>query len=391
MKRINSILPMAIIVFVACGDEGPTTVREEPAALVGAKADSVDYDNWTYFIVTQQDARKCVSPVCGGVYVKRLNQSDVKCADGKWAKECYVGGLDFAALGLSDDEAATASARFSSKQAVVRGAFELGHWSSYPDVAALAVTEVWVAATDKKPANTWFRAHDRGISCFAAPCPTLEAVKLDKNASPLGDYTGLDLSALTLTDEQAQAAFDALKHDALVVAGKIVSVSYPHGTGKQIKASQIYLPMRAEKAAAQICGTRGAGPCPDGEYCQFPDDMCGKADGPGVCTPMPVDCTPSDEPVCGCEGTTFANDCERQRAGVGYGTPGECRTDARCQIGGCSGELCLPAGSDAGMSICLWKPEYACYQQLGVCETQADGACAWTLSEELAGCLRDAE
>lgn len=66
---------------------------------------------------------------------------------------------------------------------------------------------------------------------------------------------------------------------------------------------------------------------------------------------------------------------ERQTNGGGPG----------CQRGGCSGELCVPAG-DPSFSICLWQPEYACYQS-AVCERQADGACGFTPTAELNACL----
>jgi hypothetical protein len=57
-----------------------------------------------------------------------------------------------------------------------------------------------------------------------------------------------------------------------------------------------------------------------------------------------------------------------------------------CAVGGCSGELCYDPSLGDGISICIWKPEYACYQSAS-CERQSSGACGWTMTAELSSCL----
>ncbi|MFO0744160.1 MAG: DUF6748 domain-containing protein [Myxococcota bacterium] len=397
MKRTSAILrfaaiSLAIIPFIGCSDDAGVGANEEPAGLSGEKADGVDYDNWTYFMVTRQDMRRCVSPVCGGVYVKRVGQPQVKCADGKWAKECYVGGFDFAALGYSSDEASDAMGAIVSQKAIFRGQMVTKYFGGdFNDIPAFAATEVWVAATDKKPTSVFFRAQDLGIVCITAPCLSIEGVKLNKNANPSARYAGLDLTALKLDEVETQVVWSALRENGLVVAGKAVDTTGPGGKAQTLKASQVYLKkLAAPVAEGQACGGRNPNPCPEGSYCQYGTELCGKADGGGTCQPMPAACGDDDAAVCGCDGVTYANDCERQRAGAGFGTPGECKSDAACKIAGCSGELCLPADSEQGISMCMWRDEYACYQQLGVCETQGDGSCGWTATDELTSCLANA-
>lgn len=86
--------------------------------------------------------------------------------------------------------------------------------------------------------------------------------------------------------------------------------------------------------------------------------------------------------------------CERNAEGVCGWTPtnelAECLADAEnppdCIVGGCSGQLCGEPGDELG-STCEWEEEYACYTEVGVCERDAEGACGWRDSEELAECI----
>ena len=60
-----------------------------------------------------------------------------------------------------------------------------------------------------------------------------------------------------------------------------------------------------------------------------------------------------------------------------------------CQIGGCSNELCVDAGSDNTMSTCIWRSEYSCYKSAR-CEKQPSGHCAWTQTPQLQQCVAEA-
>lgn len=57
---------------------------------------------------------------------------------------------------------------------------------------------------------------------------------------------------------------------------------------------------------------------------------------------------------------------------------------AVCRHAGCSQQLCSDAPSV--ITTCEWKAEYACYQA-ATCARQADGACGFTQTPELASCL----
>ena len=76
--------------------------------------------------------------------------------------------------------------------------------------------------------------------------------------------------------------------------------------------------------AGSICGTIAGLPCPDGAFCELPEATCASADLAGTCVPQAEACTLQWDPVCGCDGRTYGNDCERQAAGVSKDRDGEC-------------------------------------------------------------------
>jgi hypothetical protein len=80
----------------------------------------------------------------------------------------------------------------------------------------------------------------------------------------------------------------------------------------------------ADGACESVCGTIVGIPCPDGSFCELPPDTCSSADLGGTCVPVAEACTLDWNPVCGCDGRTYGNDCERRAAGVSKHRDGEC-------------------------------------------------------------------
>lgn len=107
------------------------------------------------------------------------------------------------------------------------------------------------------------------------------------------------------------------------------------------------------------CGARLGDTCQANEYCDFPDDICGAADGTGICRPRPMGCPDVEMPVCGCDGVTHSNGCEANTAGSDVNRLGSCTPPAEsfaCGFRFCpSFQYCRVIIDDTGM-----PPAYEC-------------------------------
>jgi len=72
------------------------------------------------------------------------------------------------------------------------------------------------------------------------------------------------------------------------------------------------------------CGGPGGVLCPEGWFCDIDWGLCNPWDYVGWCVPVPTACPDTYEPVCGCDGVTYTNDCYRQQALQLVAYYGEC-------------------------------------------------------------------
>jgi hypothetical protein len=72
------------------------------------------------------------------------------------------------------------------------------------------------------------------------------------------------------------------------------------------------------------CGGLSNSTCGAGEFCEHATGACSPADLAGTCARVSQICAQNFLPVCGCNGLTFSNDCERRRGGVSKAHDGKC-------------------------------------------------------------------
>ncbi len=77
-------------------------------------------------------------------------------------------------------------------------------------------------------------------------------------------------------------------------------------------------------ALGKMCGGIAGITCNDGLWCELQAGQCGGADISGTCVRIPKFCPRIVMPVCGCNGKTYNNDCERVQAKAQKAHNGPC-------------------------------------------------------------------
>ena len=82
---------------------------------------------------------------------------------------------------------------------------------------------------------------------------------------------------------------------------------------------------RPDAKTGPVCGGIQGIRCPQAnQLCELPAGQCKGADLQGTCEPLSRRCPEIFAPVCGCDGTTYDNDCFRKAAGVAKDHDGAC-------------------------------------------------------------------
>lgn len=280
-----------------------------------------------YFIVTRRDFRRCVAPLCGGFYVKRVNDAKTRCADGSLQSECYVSEIQLSGVGLSTREEDDLRGAVESGKALVKARLYKHRWNA-TTLGKLKATEGWLGATGSTPDGTFYRTADNELRCVRMPCPSIGAYGLNTAEDHNVIRVNLGTTA-TPADADVLARAERLigTREGILVAGGVALPKCLPGSdcGPFVTASEFYL--RVVRREGRACGglTVEAQSCNAGQFCQWASaDMCGAADAPGVCSYKPDVCNKLFAPVCGCDGQTYGNACEAHASGTSVAKSGTC-------------------------------------------------------------------
>lgn len=278
----------------------------------------------TVYVVTRQDFRKCAFPMCGGVYVKAVNKAKTTCLDGTKRTECYVADFDIAALGLDETQAADVRAAITAGQVLLSGAIVEVTDGAPVTYSAVKVMKAFQAATGSEVTGSIYTLAPNGITCIKAPCPSLDARKL--NSTSVKQVTDVDLSALGVTEEQEGAFLSTMFETGLVVSGKLVTKNTSIGTKKIFRVSEVF--STVEPAAQKLCLSDDA--CGEGMHCNM--DVCLSNCQQGmVCPAVCYGACEAGEPA------PAADSCVD--ACGGSSADGSCYCDASCEYyGDCCGD-----------------------------------------------------
>lgn len=252
MSKSNATLILTIVSIFGCLTFGSARVAyqarqaDSPDQAFVTNENSLDPTapaNSIYYSV-RQDMRRCVSPICGGYFVKRVNERVTRCANGKPAEECYVAEIDW-----------NKHQSVEPSRALLRGDLTEKRFPNFGKLGVFRVLEAWQSAGGATSNGRFYRVIDRKIQCIAFPCPTHRDVLLNSNVST--NIAGVDLKAIKVDDTTMTEARTALgQPQGLIVTGTHVRVKGPGGQANSLSGTQFYLPTK-EEASAKPCMKTG--------------------------------------------------------------------------------------------------------------------------------------
>jgi hypothetical protein len=258
-------LLLAVAVFaVGCGVSGDAVVLEGDETFADDSSDlSTTKDT---FLLARRDTRRCVSPMCGGYWVKDLNST---------MQERYVSGFDFSGSDLSD-----------AVQGQVAGApdFEvvllgrLGPLERRFNTRTLKVLAAYRGMPGKTflPTDKFYGVFPSKIACVTTPCAYLQTTRLNRTTGHTM-ATDVSVEGARAFGVDSEWLLNRTLSGRTVVAGRVVRAN-GHIT---VEAHQLFIALPDQTAA-----------CPE-----FDEPMCSGATIPAWerdsnrCL-SPVGCTP---------------------------------------------------------------------------------------------------
>ena len=262
MRSIRSfLLALPLLSLASCG--------ADPSDVVGAADDGTELDGSddakgdsaspALYYTVRPDLRRCVFPLCGGYWLKKLNST---------ADEIYVPEIDLARAGLDQGD-------LDLGGSVVRGSLSSRTYGgSFGTRKILSASAAWRAGAGT-PSGTYYKLTDTGIVCFRAPCFSIAEDKLN--------WSTATTRLSGITGAQAGGASAALAaDDEVLVAG---ANRYGAGGGRNVNVTAFFT--RVKHASAPTCASVR---CAAGTTCEMIQVVCITT----PCDPVPT-CVMTEE------------------------------------------------------------------------------------------------
>ncbi|RCJ40080.1 hypothetical protein A6770_38325 [Nostoc minutum NIES-26] len=238
-----SVIPLLGVLIVSNGFSVKVSAQDisapETTDSVAVTVKNQEFPQWGYYTV-RRDFRKCVSPICGGYFIKQVNLKATPCVDGVFRSECYVSAIDWSSIKVSASEIARIQSDDGSR-VLLLGNIVPVTFPGFGEFGNLRVKEAFYGATNAPAKGTFVGIKDNGIRCITTPCFSTDRLILNK--PKISQVSSIDLSQTGATQKQLDAATSEIFGKGLIAVGitEVVENVDPIKRDTKFVATQFYL------------------------------------------------------------------------------------------------------------------------------------------------------
>ncbi len=247
-KNLSALL-LTLPLAAACA--APETIEDDLAGELadeGEAGKADDNGTFTYYTI-ERDTRRCVSPLCGGYWVSRIQRDKTECADGSKAARCYVAELDESVLGADVD----LLGEIEADRIILRGEIVDATFGDFGNLGRFVASEAWVAGAAAGSPDldaVFVKVEQTGIRCWAAPCADKAEYKLNSVRDAM--IADLDFEPSGATEAEIDQAWSGLVEGGLIVVGDRYRVQVDGRRAPARTVTQFYTRLAAEAPAACV-------------------------------------------------------------------------------------------------------------------------------------------